>query len=383
MLNIVVIIVGKILRLNHNLERDFDRIVVAKYKGMGSIIQTLPLLHGIRNKYPKATIIFATSKGNKKLIDQLNPLVDQCYFIDDSSVFKLSGSIFQFLFKIIRFRPQVFIDLEIYSNASTLLTTMSLATNRFGYFLRSEQYRKGLYSHMLFFNTNTPIYENYKQMGRMLGIENFESQSNINLDDTDIPIIDGSYLVINPNASDLRLERRWPDSSFIELIKHLSNNHNYKIVLIGASNEAQYVNQLVEDLENANSIVNLAGKSSIMEMFNIIKHTKILITNDTGPMHLGFYFKTPTVALFGPCQPGHYGLSGENISIHYANTYCSPCVHEFEEAPCKGDNQCMKNISISQVIESTDLLIKGQAKNYISLPVLYSTHEPLGVVRRS
>jgi ADP-heptose:LPS heptosyltransferase len=350
---------------------------------MGSIIQSIPLLQGLKNQYPDTRIVFATTKANVITVKSLYPLVDDCYLLDDSSFLKLPVSVSLFLWKLIRFRPQVFIDLEIYSNASSLLTTLSLATNRIGYYLRSEQYRKGLYSHMLFFNTNTPIQENYKQTGRLLGITDFKATSKINLMKQGAPIIDGAYIIINPNASDLRLERRWPPDNYVTLIKHLLQKYNYQIILIGAPFEASFVEEMISKIPVHTNLINMAGQSSLEELFNIVYHAKLVITNDSGPMHLAFLFNKPTVALFGPCHPAHYGIESDQVSIHYANTYCSPCVHEFEEAPCKGDNQCMQLIPTNQVIESAELLINGQTKNYISLPVVYSLDEALGVVRRS
>ena len=360
-LNILVMIVGKILRIDHSLDKDFKRIAIAKYKGMGSIIQSIPMLQGIRQQYAQARIYYISTPANRILLHQLAPLVDEVILLDDRSLWTLLRSFPFFFWKILRMRAQVFIDLEIYSNASSIITTISLATNRFGYYLRSSQYRTGTYTHMLFFNNHTPIAENYNQMARLLGITNFDKQNHIALDNPKYLPRNKEFIVLNPNASDLRLERRWPMHSFATLIKMLLHHGDHEIVLIGSKDEASYVNQLVDLLPENPRIINMAGHTALIDLFGLIKQAALVITNDTGPMHLSFYYQRPTIALFGPCHPAHYGIQSPNVYIHYTHTYCSPCVHEFEIAPCKGDNVCMKNIEVADVLLSINDCLQNKA----------------------
>jgi ADP-heptose:LPS heptosyltransferase len=237
---------------------------------------------------------------------------------------------------------------------------------------------------MIFFNLNTPISENYKQMGRVIGVSNFDKVHHIDILNEQPRVIPEKYIVVNANASDLRLERRWPLDKYASLIDKIQSLTDYKIALIGGRNEREHISELESLIKDNKSIRNLAGESSFYELISLIQHAEIVITNDTGPMHLSFLFQNKTIALFGPCHPGHYGIESSRVAIHYANTYCSPCVHEFEVAPCNGDNVCMKAITVESVLNSYKELINDQVVDYKSLPVMYIDGDStLGVVSRS
>src|ERR1035437_4967194 len=116
-----------------------------------------------------------------------------------------------------------------------------MATDRVGYYLRSSNYRLGIYTHMMFFNVRIPIHQVYLQMARLLQInEPDESLWHFNVANESLNIenlehynlAEQKYIVINSNASDLRIERRWPWKNFVNLISALSEKFpEYKIFL--------------------------------------------------------------------------------------------------------------------------------------------------------
>lgn len=393
LLNILVRIVGQLLRLDHSLEKDFERIVVCKFKGLGSIIQSTSLLLALRSKYPNAKIVFVSSSSNKALLDKIDVL-DECYLINEQSFIKLIFSVFKTWWRILKLRPQVYIDLEIYSNFSTVFTALSLANNRFGYYLRGSEYRLGIYTHMMFFNVQTPISKIYLQFAALLGIDTAniplidlgESVSS-NLD-TQLPVdVTLPYILINPNASDLRVERRWPALSFVLLIRQIAAQHpRLPIYLIGSKTEATYTNQIASSL-NLENVRSLAGETSMDQLLMLIQNATLMISNDTGPMHMAFSCKTPIICLFGPCAPDHYSLQSSKIKTIYKKVYCSPCVHEFSHPPCKGDNKCMQLISVEEVFYQVEYYLANEhfvMENDAEISdVIYRTDKHiLGTVKR-
>jgi ADP-heptose:LPS heptosyltransferase len=291
-------------------------------------------------------------------------------------------------------RFDLFLDLEIYSSTSSLITTLSAAKNRVGFYLRDNQYRLGVYTHMLFLNTQTAISEAYLQIARMLHNKNiiyelypikapngtFESLA------SKYSILNrNNYIVINPNASDLRLERRWPMQNYIELIKHLRTKYpELPVVIIGNKAEAEYVEKLMAAFESVEGVISLAGKTSFDELIATIKNARFMVTNDTGPLHIAYAVDTPVVGLFGPCSPVQYGMSNKSISI-YNKLYCSPCVHEFEKPPCNGNNQCLISIQLNQVNQAIAHVLNNDfspLKEH-KMSYLSDTGEALGIVHRS
>lgn len=399
-LNWIVRLAGKILRLDHNLNREFKKIAICKFKGLGSIIQSTPLLQTLRRRYPDVKIIFVSTKVNKDMLNSVT-CIDELVLLDDSSLISLLFSFPALLVKLILLRIEVYIDLEIYSNFSSFVTTASLAQNRLGFYLRSSHYRLGIYTHMMYFNTRVPIYQTYMQIARLLGCRNLveslfpfkdviTSEAIKRVQDyLGSSLKDTSYIVINVNASDLRIERRWPSFYYIKLIESLREKYpDIIIVLIGNLNERDYVESLLKKISMKQGIINVAGQTGIIDLLALLSEASVFITNDSGPMHMAFSLKTKSVVLFGPCHPGQYGFAQgqSNIYILYNRVYCSPCVHEFFEAPCKGNNQCMQMISVEQVLAGVKHFLKPDSR----LPhrstdknkIVYFSNGVLGQVNR-
>jgi ADP-heptose:LPS heptosyltransferase len=389
LLNFLVRIVGKMLSIDHSLDRDFKRIVICKFKGLGSIIQSTPMIAALREKYPNAEIIFVSTQANEAFLKRID-LIDTILTLQDKNAFALIGSLFKTWFRLVRMRPDVYIDLEIYSNFSTLVTLFSLSKNRIGFYLRSSSFRMGIYTHMMFFNSKVPISEVYLQIARLFGPLKsnpglFPMDKNIQLNSGFIP--KNNYIVINPNASDLRIERRWGKENFRTLIQQIQQKYpDLELILIGSGGERPYVSEVLEGI-NSPKIRNLAGKTSIDELIGIIKHAYLVITNDTGPMHIAFSCKSSTICLFGPCSPEQYGWI-ENTKVIYKKVYCSPCVHDFSTPPCKGNNTCMQLIEVSEVMQTVNSFLNDEiplssADLFQERTHYFVSNEALGLVNRS
>ncbi len=385
-LNIVARILGFLLRINHSLDKPITKIIVSKYVGIGSIIQATPLLATLRKNYPAAKIIFLTNESNKELFNSI-PSIDDVYTITDKSFFLLLKSNFKLLLRLWKFKAELFVDLEIYSNYSSAIATMSISKNRFGFFKDDKMYRMGIYTHMLYYNIKAPISQTYLQFARLLNctdiineLQLFAQQKSNSFKE----VSEQRYIIINANASDLRIERRWQKENFVELINMLSHQYiNYSIVLIGSKNEKNYIDTLYNQLAKKENVINAVGKFSITELIYFISNAELMITNDSGPMHIAFALKTKTIALFGPCSPQQYGGT-ENTIIHYKNVYCSPCVHEFLIPPCKGNNVCMKKITFKEVMESVSFHLNStSSKLKQEEKIEYSDGTfPLGLIAR-
>lgn len=352
-LNFLVRLVGFVTNFDHSLKGIKKNIVVCKYKGMGSIIQSTPLIQTLKTNYPNAKITFVSSVENKSILERIT-IIDQVLLVDDRKISGLIGSSTRLLIRLIRMRADLYIDLEIYSNFSSIITTFSMAKDRFGYYLNTSKYRMGMYTHMMYFNTNSPISESYLQFARLLNCEKIIHHQFVFVEKKELhPQLD-NYIVINSNASDLRIERRWPKQSFIDLIHSVrESNNELSIVLIGAKNEAEYVAEISNVFSEDTKVLDLSGKTTLDELIELIRHSNFVITNDTGPMHMSSALQKKTIALFGPCSPQQYAI-GENIIPIYKDLYCSPCVHEFIVPPCKGNNQCMKSIGVAEVLKSIE-----------------------------
>jgi heptosyltransferase I len=130
------------------------------------------------------------------------------------------------------------------------------------------------------------------------------------------------WLGINPGA---RWDnKRWPAGHFAELVRLLAaRDARLRFALLGGSGDWQ----LTEAIRAAapDRCENFAGRTALPELIEVLRRCELLVTNDTGPMHLAAALRKPVVSLFGPTRPDQTGPHGQT---HLALTHPLPC------APC-------------------------------------------------
>ncbi|MCJ7541222.1 MAG: glycosyltransferase family 9 protein [Desulfobacterales bacterium] len=348
------------------------KILIIKFFGVGSILLASPMIRAIRKKYPRVTVGFLTFSENREIVERLG-LVDTVYTLRTDAFTSFLSDLFRLILTIRSAGYDVTIDMEFFSKFSTIVTYMSGSPLRIGYFLR-QLWRGNLLTRQIYYNHYRHITEVFGALVSPLDVDVSDlsvqppyiseqeiTAAKVLLDEMGISQKD---LVIgfNVNANNLSIERRWPGESFQTLANWLLRDLNVKLVFIGAASETPYVDDLVAGLFKTNRsqtpidgrIINLAGKTTLGELIAVIKRFDILITNDSGPLHLADAMKVPTVSFFGPETPTLYGTKGENSLIFYKRLYCSPCLNVFnvKTAPCSGDNICMRAIGVEDVFNT-------------------------------
>lgn len=370
-------------------------IAVVKLTGMGSIIQSTPMLQTLKRNYPDAKLTFITSKSNAQLI-RLLPMVSETWIVNDSGFVSLFTSCLRLIVKFFLRRIDFWFDLEVYSYFSTVLASWSRARVKLGLHRPTSSWRGGIYHHFIQYNSRIPVSEVYLQMARAVGsteaiheLYHFLIHDPNGLDQKSTAILPaGEYIVVNPNASDLRIERRWAARNFSALINQLATQFpQMHFVITGSVNETGNVNEVMRglDKEILPRVVDSCGRLSLVELIQTISCAKLIVTNDSGPMHLAFATGTAVVALFGPCSPLQYKMNDRSHVI-YKNLYCSPCVHLFLKSPCHGDNQCMKMIGVNEVVAACAMALTGaSAHETVSrneVKFLSGEETVLGLIRR-
>ena len=406
--NALARLLGKLLRRDHSVSsQNVKRIIVAKLIGMGSILQATPLLKALKVKYPQAIVTFVSLRSNRELLSRLT-CVDEIIVLDDRNVFRMAITTLVAIAKLISLRADLYFDLEVYSAFASLLALWAVTRNRIGFYRHSVAFKNGIYTQLVYFNTRMPVGQLYFQLGRVAGLPAgpMELTGPVRVDPEARRAIarllaqylgwqpDKPYVVVNPNASDLLLERRWPKSHAVEAIQRLVAI-GYQVVLMGAANEAVYVQSLFDELSNeARKVVaNTAGRLSLGELLALLEGAACVLTNDTGPMHMAIALQRPTVCLFGPANPEHYGQNLPQVEIFYARVFCSPCLYEADEPPCNGNNVCMQRIVPQSVVDAIQRLVGCESGIHLApaqgrlhcLPVIadFPDGSPLGVIARA
>ncbi|MGA2555851.1 MAG: lipopolysaccharide heptosyltransferase II [Verrucomicrobiota bacterium] len=119
--------------------------------------------------------------------------------------------------------------------------------------------------------------------------------------------------------------KRWPVENFVELARLMRGMGAWRFVILGSGDERA----LGEAIAGANPgrCLNLAGQTSLWEMIEWVRRGRLVISNDTGPMHVAAALGRPLIALFGPSNPRHTGPYGKAGSVLQINSLpCIPCM---------------------------------------------------------
>ena len=154
---------------------------------------------------------------------------------------------------------------------------------------------------------------------------------------------------LNPGA-EYGPAKRWPAEKFIVAARQIQEHTNGAFILFGGKNDAALTHQIEAAIQNPKSkVFNLAGKTSLRELMALLKNCRVLLTNDTGPMHVAAALGTPVVVPFGSTSPELTGpgLPGDTQNqLIKSHAPCSPCF--LRECPI--DFRCMNDIKVDEVV---------------------------------
>ena len=352
------------------------KILLIKYFGIGSIILAQPTVSAARKAFPDAKLYFLTFSNNRE-IPKLFGNVDEILCAELKPIWKFLWDNLRILFYLKRQKIDIAFDLEFFSRFTSIMTYLTGAGKRIE--LYSEiLWRGDLYTSGVKFNPYFHVRENFLRLAREAGIDTDKAVSPkpiitdaIKKDAVDILKANGAgekdiKVCINVNAGELAIERRWPAEYFVMLMDRLSA-YNIKQVLVGDKESIRYVARIISGLHTTANIVNLAGKTTLAELAGVFSKSNLLISNDSGPLHLADAVGIPVVALFGPETPVIYGPKNNDNLIFYKELICSPClsVLNAKTVICKDNNKCMRSISPDEVYNA---IIKKYPRIFMSEP---------------
>jgi lipopolysaccharide heptosyltransferase II len=358
-------------RWHHEPARDVRRILVIKFIGMGSVVLATPLLRRLRETYPEARITFLTFSSNADFCSRLPGVDDVIGVRCTEGLAALLRSAPGLMLRLRRSRFDVALDLEFYSRLSNLVSWGSGARRRIGFFVRSR-WRGSMLTDPVYFNHTLPYGDAVMAQLRPLGIDPGPASPLMSPKVTDaedesawarlitlgVPT-QGTIVVLNVNSSDLCPERRWSGDRFAELVSRFEREISRvdRFVFIGLESERPIVRSVLADIDPdaLPRCLDLSGRTDLLELLVLLKHSALVVTNDSGPLHLAAALGVPTVSLFGPENPGLYGPVGDSHLVFYSNHWCSPClsVYNAKIAMCGGENECMRRIEVDDVVTRT------------------------------
>ncbi len=347
----------------HTPHHDINRILVAGTSWLGDAVITLPTLRGIRNLFPNAHIAILAKDTVAELFQAVS-CVDACIPFHKA---KGPGRISSIVSTAAVIRAHRF-DLAVIfprSVGSALPCFLARIPVRIGFSAglrnllltdvvdRTKARRSGHQVHY------------YKHLLRPLGDPEFPELPELTLPDNDLhwaaSFLAGRkrqagapLIALNPGSIYGRA-KHWFTERFAALAKRLKKNHGADILIIGDANTRSMADIIQKELDN--TAIDATGKTTVLQLAALLKQCSVLVSNDTGPMHLAAAVGTPVVALFGSTDPGATAPLGPSIVILRHDIACSPCL----QRTCpEGHYKCMDLITVDEAEQAVSRLLSNK-----------------------
>ena len=338
------------------LARPPKKILIIKPSSLGDVVHSLPFLNSIRSCFPKAEIHWVIAKGLEGLLDG-HPMVDRLVVINKDLWKKISRATetareVKRLFHSIRYEGyDLAIDLQGLLR-SGLIAMASRAPVRVG-FSEAREGSRLFYNRIVRGGRDIHAVERYMKVAGALGCDTeeiiftfpFPKQENSGTDDFRERFRD--YIVIVPGAR--WSTKIWPAENFGKTASMLP----LRSVVIGSRADAAIAERVVGT--SGGKAVSVAGKTSITELIEIMRGARLVISNDSGPMHIAAACGVPVAAIFGPTSPEMTGPYGRSHVVIRSSVSCSPCFKK----KCS-DLKCMKEITPAVVYERVRELLEDE-----------------------
>ena len=342
---------------------ELNKILVVQTAFAGDVVLTLPLVQVLKKYYPSAAIDILVIPRVADLLTN-HPAINEVLIFDKQG--KDSG-IAGFLrqVKIVRGKKYDIAFVPHRSLRSAVLVRLAGIKRRIGFDKSSGRF---LYTDVVHYqNTIHEINRNLLLLVK-IGIEtnhreypklypSFHDRKRIGLFLSDHGIQHANSLIgVAPGS--VWNTKRWLKERFIELVRKLTT-YDYRVVLIGGKDDESLCCE-IRDAILSKHVYSAAGKLTLLQSAELIQRCKILISNDSAPMHLAVAVGTRVVAIFGATAP-EFGFApyGENdIVVETKGLSCRPCsIHGGDKCPT-GTFDCMKRISSDDVLKKVLQLLE-------------------------
>ena len=328
--------------MKNNSKDNIHDILIVKLGAMGDVINTFPAVIRIK-KHFSAKIYWLTAPLSFPLVSG-HPAVDHTILFDKKNI---KESFFYVREKLRKKKFDIAIDFQR-TLKSGLFCMMSKARRRIGFDRKRCKEMTWLYpferipasdpgKHMLL---------QYLDFSDYLGAVNGDISWGLSYSDVERFQIPEKYIVLNVGAT--KKANLWTPEGFASLAEYAALKYGLTCVLTGGNEDVDFAGRI--SVLSKHKVINLVGKTSINDLKNVIGNSQLIVTSDTGPMHLAVALGKKVVALFGPSDPRRTGpFKGEVLQKEFD---CLPC----NKRKCSNPI-CMKAISLEDVIISIDKIL--------------------------
>jgi ADP-heptose:LPS heptosyltransferase len=323
-----------------------QKFLVVRLSSLGDIILCSVVTQYLKAFFPRSHIAFLTKQSYLSIAKQL-PGVDQIigYGTHDSLI--------SLIRELNRHKFDSLIDLHA-NGRSFWLRNLVSTTRKLKY--QKRRFRRRLLTFMPSVVSPPPsVIQSYLAILSKLGIQSSNLEPALTLDNNNLEQADSFLLKreINPESSLIGIApgarwqtKRWHPERFVDISARLQSEFGGPIIFFGNKEETVLIERLANQFPRSIAAIEL----DLGLVAGLMSRCRIMISNDSGLMHMATALKVPTVSIFGPTHPG-LGFVNQMHShkIVTTNQPCSPCSLHGQKKCYQPARYCMDNISVNMV----------------------------------
>ncbi len=332
------------------------KILVRSTNWIGDAVMTTPAMGSIRAAFPSSEIVLAANPVVSELMSP-HPFCDRVIVYDKKGPHRgIRG-----LWKFSRLLAMERFDMAIlFQNAieAAIMVRLAGIKTRAGY---ATDGRAILLTHAIGVTEEARRLHHtqyYMNMLAELGIPRAGLGLRLQCTDEEMRwaggvLGPGKWAAINPGAA-YGSAKRWYPERFGQVADVLASDFGYQSLLVGGPGEAEIGPEIESRMRS--KVLNMIGRTSVRQLMAILASVRLVITNDSGPMHVAAAFGRPIVALFGPTDHSATSPLSSRFSLVRKETECAPCF----KRQCPTDHRCMADISADDVLHAVETLLKSE-----------------------
>lgn len=330
-----------------------DTILVTFLMHLGDLVLTTPFLHVLRKAAPQARITYLVDEKLKEIV-QYNPNVDEVLTVDKKGDGLSVGALCRNVRGLRSRQFDVLISLHRNERCS-LLNIASGARYKTG---MVHRHLRRFFDEWVRSDWSLHAAEMYVDVLRRLGAEDCTHQG---LEMWTGPEHDeaarcfytqhdlGDAPLVGFNIGSAVLTKRWPGERFAQVADTLAER-GYRIVFFGGSMDRELVMDAVRHMKHQPIIA--TGAFYLGGLAAAMRRCSLIITNDSGPMHVAITQKVPIVAMYGPSSPKRFGPFTDRATVVTAQPPCLGCSKGMKHT-CS-DLRCMEELTVEQVLQAAN-----------------------------
>lgn len=333
------------------MQKRYKNILVIRFSSLGDVLLTTPVMETLKTFYPESKIVFMTKEKYAPLFKNNNS-VDELILLEEGR----GASLFKLINHIRKRKYDLIIDLH--KNLRSFIISSLLNYSEYsGVNKRTWERRIRVWFKKNYIPEGYHVVKAYLETLKSVVKVDGVIKPKLYLTDAELLAAKEYIKNIAPTGEVIAFApgarwktKQWPEENFSALGDIIHKCSRAQVLIVGDKNDISTGKRISSLMKRRP--VNLAGITSIREAAALIKHSKVIVTNDSGLMHIAVAVGTPVIAIFGPTVPefGFYPL-GDKDSVVEIELKCRPCTLHGDNFCPEGHHNCMRNISLEMVWE--------------------------------